>query len=383
MKTTRPITVIVALTALAALAADASAYYHPTVGRFISRDPGSGRNSSSPAATTHFPPRDPTGSNQYADGMNLYEYVRSNPVGYVDPMGLAATKTGTQSAKKRTLSEKELMGMKDDAARRDAIKSKRGDRLEFFKQELKKLCTNESAKKATPKRAVKKEDCCTKEKCKKEADAIAEAYNAMSEKYAYHPNSWGLQTRPPAQDSAKWDVVAGWQCHHWARFTWEAMQEVKKKKVKCWRFARAGAVEWVRLRDPSDRKKTLEKKMLAGIYGDYMRKKPNLEYTFEIKHNWVTATVGQKVAADGEYTVRLDPWSPKRQFIYTQKNHGKYNSGYIARRAGETRDRFLLDIRSINPPKGKHDGPSAIFRNHYYRFGDIWPKGTATVGLEK
>lgn len=34
-----------------------------------------------------FIPRDLTGSNQYADGPNLYQYVRSNPVNKVDPQG--------------------------------------------------------------------------------------------------------------------------------------------------------------------------------------------------------------------------------------------------------------------------------------------------------
>ena len=40
-------------------------YYHPTLGRWISRDPIG-----------------------YEDGMNLYEYVGSSPVGHVDPSGL-------------------------------------------------------------------------------------------------------------------------------------------------------------------------------------------------------------------------------------------------------------------------------------------------------
>jgi len=71
MKNTRLIAVLVAIAAVAAIAADASAYYHPTIGRFISRDPGPGRNSTRQTATAHFPPRDPTGTNQYADGMNL------------------------------------------------------------------------------------------------------------------------------------------------------------------------------------------------------------------------------------------------------------------------------------------------------------------------
>ncbi len=46
-----------------------------------------------PAATGRFIPRDPTGSNQYADGMNLYQYVRSDPIGRTDPMGLESRPT--------------------------------------------------------------------------------------------------------------------------------------------------------------------------------------------------------------------------------------------------------------------------------------------------
>ena len=47
-------------------------YLHPTLGRFVNRDP---KDSDKPGGGYH-------------DGMNLYEYVRSNPVGLNDPMGL-------------------------------------------------------------------------------------------------------------------------------------------------------------------------------------------------------------------------------------------------------------------------------------------------------
>ena len=46
-------------------------YHHPTLGRWISRDP---KDSGSPGGGYH-------------DGINLYQYVRSNPVWYVDPEG--------------------------------------------------------------------------------------------------------------------------------------------------------------------------------------------------------------------------------------------------------------------------------------------------------
>ena len=94
MKHTRLIAVLVGLAAIAVLTTNASAYYHPTVGRFISRDPGPGAatrpGTATPAPTNRFIPRDPTGTGQYADGMDLYQYSRSNPVNLVDPAGLAS-----------------------------------------------------------------------------------------------------------------------------------------------------------------------------------------------------------------------------------------------------------------------------------------------------
>jgi len=123
-----------AIIAVGLLAADASAYYHPTIGRFLTRDPGAGSakhvGTDGPAATGRFIPMDqyadgmdvapkvvsampqapmqqvasppmpsmlpdpeappllfdPTG--QHPDGRNLYQYVRGNPVRWQDPNGL-------------------------------------------------------------------------------------------------------------------------------------------------------------------------------------------------------------------------------------------------------------------------------------------------------
>lgn len=95
MKRTHLIAALVGIVAMSIFAADASAMYHPGMGTFMSRDPGAGGANrvgagGAPAATGQFIPRDPTGSNQYADGMNLYQYVRSNPVQHVDPYGQQA-----------------------------------------------------------------------------------------------------------------------------------------------------------------------------------------------------------------------------------------------------------------------------------------------------
>ena len=92
MKRTRLIAVLAGIVATVVFAADASAMYHPTLGRFTSRDPGpSGvmrMGAGGPALGGRFIPRDPTGSSQYADGMNLYQYVGSNPIKYLDPSGM-------------------------------------------------------------------------------------------------------------------------------------------------------------------------------------------------------------------------------------------------------------------------------------------------------
>jgi hypothetical protein len=128
MKRTHLIAVLAGVLAAGIFTADASAYYHPTMGRFMQRDPGAGAGGpmrvgdGGPVVGGGFIPRD-----QYADGMsmasqeptpvtanfgrphvgvnvypslptsmpepdgaNMYQYVRSNPVNAVDPEGLKA-----------------------------------------------------------------------------------------------------------------------------------------------------------------------------------------------------------------------------------------------------------------------------------------------------
>jgi len=61
----------VLLAAVLGITTNAEAYLHPKLGRFVQRD-----------------------REGYIDGMSLYEYVASEPVGYVDPSGLKKTKKG-------------------------------------------------------------------------------------------------------------------------------------------------------------------------------------------------------------------------------------------------------------------------------------------------
>lgn len=92
MKTTRLLTALVAFATITILAADASAFYNPSIGRFLQRDPGAGAarhaGGAGPAVEGRFIPRD-----QYTDGMNLYQYVRSSSPNLLDPLGLAAVFT--------------------------------------------------------------------------------------------------------------------------------------------------------------------------------------------------------------------------------------------------------------------------------------------------
>jgi hypothetical protein len=96
MKTARLKAALFGVLAIALFTAEAAAYYNPAVGRFLTRDPGPGSAVARPGGSTTLPTgrtiqRAPTGTNQYADGPNLYQYVRSNPALYVDPSGLLSS----------------------------------------------------------------------------------------------------------------------------------------------------------------------------------------------------------------------------------------------------------------------------------------------------
>jgi hypothetical protein len=104
MKRTHLIAVTVGLAASMMLAQDAFArarMYNPNMGRFMQRDPLGIRLAPALAASvqataernlspSQFTQRDPKAGRQYADGMNEYQYVRSNPVTRLDPSGLVS-----------------------------------------------------------------------------------------------------------------------------------------------------------------------------------------------------------------------------------------------------------------------------------------------------
>jgi len=69
MKRTYVLAALVAVLVMALFAADAMAMYHPTMGRFLQRDP-----------------------ERYADSASLYQYCVANPTRYADPSGLRKRK---------------------------------------------------------------------------------------------------------------------------------------------------------------------------------------------------------------------------------------------------------------------------------------------------
>jgi hypothetical protein len=78
MRSKHVFAVLAGFAAFAILADDASAVYHPTLGRFVERDPGPEEGPAAPRI------------GQYHDGMNLQQYVRSRPPNGRDPDGLKA-----------------------------------------------------------------------------------------------------------------------------------------------------------------------------------------------------------------------------------------------------------------------------------------------------
>jgi len=94
MKRTSMFSTLVCLLALSVFTATSFGMYNPATGTFISRDPGPVAVGTPRAgaggvfAGSGFIPRD-----QYADGLNLYEYVRGSPLLRRDPTGLSFTVT--------------------------------------------------------------------------------------------------------------------------------------------------------------------------------------------------------------------------------------------------------------------------------------------------
>lgn len=78
---------VVSFTAVLIFTTSASAFHSPRQGRFLQRDPGSPPKNSNPTSTYVFTFDLLAIQNQYADGMNLYEYVKSKPIIAVDPSG--------------------------------------------------------------------------------------------------------------------------------------------------------------------------------------------------------------------------------------------------------------------------------------------------------
>jgi RHS repeat-associated protein len=131
-------------------------YRHPEVGQFAQRDP---KDNDKPGGGYH-------------DGSNLYEYVGSNPVGYVDWNGLASAKTQPVykfgSMKNKSKSQYLREHLLDDW---DKMSKKREDRT-FTKDDMDKF---EKKEKAVMAKAKSLPDNCHALTCRKSGVFAAEA----------------------------------------------------------------------------------------------------------------------------------------------------------------------------------------------------------------
>ena len=109
----RSLAIAAAAFIVTAVASPALATYHPGMGRFLQRDPHGTMIAptaprvgiAGPAAGGGFVARDPMPTRpqpglQYADGMNLYQYVHSNPISKLDPSGLSTLSEAIDRLKK-------------------------------------------------------------------------------------------------------------------------------------------------------------------------------------------------------------------------------------------------------------------------------------------
>jgi len=143
MKTTRLVAVLVGLAAISLFATDATAMYNPSLGRWMQRDPGQGgmmpatpRVGGGPVAGGAFLPRDQIGMPsprapelsrsvgspafpslpphaQYADGCNLYQYVRSMPTRLLDPHGTESIQINSITMKRKHIKWSVVFGKEE------------------------------------------------------------------------------------------------------------------------------------------------------------------------------------------------------------------------------------------------------------------------------
>ena len=139
-----------------------------------------------------FMQRDPLG---YVDGMNQYEYTRSNPVIHRDPSGTMVSPSALRNLTQATIA-----------------------------LELKSLC-NEDCLGECP-------ENCTKEKCEEEASKIAASYVNVVTKYA--------QPKQSIWDGFMNDESGGHLCYDWRTIVY---RELAKDNYECFKIAAAASID--------------------------------------------------------------------------------------------------------------------------------------------
>ena len=229
-------------------------YYDPLTGRWPSRDPIAERG-----------------------GTNLYGFLRNEPIGTTDYIGLDN-------------SENLFHPLDYEKLGKDA------------EEQLSALCNNKKCLGTCG---------CSSDDCKREATQIAQKMIDAYKSMASHPQSFGAQqTRTRSYNDV--DVHNGWMCFHWQAIMFDAM---KSLKTRCFRVGMGGWQETV-LQDGVVRHDT-HHNWVNLILWNFTYNVRNATPQERVDH--LTSMVVERPPV--ECVLRLDAWLEYAPKLYRKDNH--------------------------------------------------------------
>ncbi len=251
--------------------------------------------------TGRFQQQDPIG---YADGMNMYEYVKGNPISHSDPMGLtsfAGNANPTVFPNPDPIIPDSWWNNPFTQNEPQFIGPQISPQVSNVYNKLKSACKDSCVCNAG--------EGCTKPKCESEAMQIARAYVAMWNQMAENENSYYRSqvpegTGPSTAGQTYGDSHCGWMCYHWRTHTYNALAPLQKD-FNCFKSLRSGTSRTTQIDEP-----------IAVI------------------HNWVTVSVGSINEPEGECSLRLDPWHGFGPGVFSDSEH-PYTPNFYINNKGE------------------------------------------------